>query len=286
MARLCLAGGLPSRGMAEIGCAAAHEVAMSPSIVRVQQGVRTSLVKMPGAAHMSEQAGLSLIELLVGIAISLLIVAGGLGLLATFTGENRRLLLETRMNQDLRAAMDVVTRDLRRAGYWQGSTAEASVDGTPVAPASNPYRSFYNSACNAPALGASAPSPTAPAAHVCYAVARDGESAVNEATRAALYGFHLSGGVLYAALNGGAQQPLTDPATIIITRFVVTPRSQVRSMPSSCRITCTANCPRVIVRELEVVLQGTAPNDPLVQRQMRSSVRVRNDYHDGQCPTS
>jgi prepilin peptidase dependent protein B len=243
-------------------------------------------MKTRGAARRSAQAGLSLVELLIGVAISLVIVAGGLGLLAGFTAENRRLLLETRMNQDLRAAMDVVTRDLRRAGYWQGSAAGASADGAPAVPAPNPYRSFYSSACNAPTLGASAPSPTAPAAHVCYAVARDGNSAVNEATRSELYGFHLNGGVLYAVLNGGAQQPLTDPGTITITRFDVTPNSQVVSMAGYCRVTCTANCPRVIVREFEITLQGTAPSDPLMQRQLRSSVRVRNDYHDGQCPAS
>lgn len=234
----------------------------------------------------SAQEGLSLIELLVGIAISLVIVGGGLAMLASFTGENRRLLLETRLNQDLRAAMDVVTRDLRRAGHWQGSTAGTWVDGGPAVPPSNAYRAFYDSACNAPSLGASAPSPAASAAHVCYAVAQDGDNTVNEATRAELYGFHLAGGVLYAVLNGSAQQPLTDPGTITITQFVVTPNSQVVSMAGSCRIACTANCPRVIVRAFEIVLHGTAPSDPLVQRKLRSSVRVRNDYHDGQCPTS
>ena len=239
-----------------------------------------------GSGRRSAQAGLSLVELLVGIAISLVIVAGGLGMLASFTGENRRLLLETRLNQDLRSAMDVVTRDLRRAGHWQGATAATWAEGAPAQPASNAYRSFYNSACNAPTLGASAPSPAASAGHVCYAVAQDGDNTVNEATRAELYGFHLSGGVLYAVLNGSAQQPLTDPGTITITRFVVSPSSQVISMASSCRVTCTANCPRVIVRAFEVVLQGTSPSDPLMQRQLRSSVRVRNDYHDGQCPTS
>lgn len=237
------------------------------------------------SAKRGAQAGLSIVELLVGVAIALIIVAGGLTLLANFTGENRRLLLETRLNQDLRAAMDVVTRDLRRAGYWQGSAAGTWVEGGPNVPAQNAYRSFYDSACNAVTLGASAPSPAAPAPYVCYAVAQDGNNTVNETTRAELFGFHLANGVLYAVINGGAQQALTDSGTLTVTDFVVSPSSQNIPMAGFCKVTCTVNCPRVIIREFEVVLRGISPSDPQIQRQLRSNVRVRNDYYDGQCPT-
>lgn len=237
------------------------------------------------AIRLESQSGMSLVELMVGVAISLVVVAGGLSLLATFTGENRRLLLETRLNQDLRAAMDVVTRDLRRAGYWQGSTAGMWVPSGPNVPAQNAYRGFYSSACNAVALGASAPSPAASAASVCYAVAQNADNVLDETTRAELYGFHLTSGVLYAVINGAAEQALTDPDAITITDFVVTPSSQIVPMSGFCKITCTVNCPRVIVREFEVVLRGVAPRDPQIRRQLRSNVRVRNDYYDGQCPT-
>jgi prepilin peptidase dependent protein B len=220
---------------------------------------------------------------MVGVAISLVVVAGGLSLLANFTGENRRLLLETRLNQDLRAAMDVVTRDLRRAGYWQGSTAGMWVEGGPNVPTQNNYRFFYGSACNASTLGASAPTPAAAASSVCYTVAGDSNNAVaaNE-----YYGFHLSAGTLFAVVSGSAQQALTDPGTVTISDFVVTPSSQTIPMAGFCKVTCTTNCPRLIVREFEVVLKGNVPADPTVQRQLRSNVRVRNDFYDGQCPTS
>ena len=86
--------------------------------------------------------------------------------------------------------------------------------------------------------------------------------------------------------DGGTQQALTDSGTITITNFVVTPSNQIAPMSGYCKITCTVNCPRVIVREFEVVLRGISPSDPTIQRQLRSNVRVRNDYYDGQCPTS
>lgn len=230
-------------------------------------------------------AGISMVELMVGIAISLIVVGGGLSLLANFTGENRRLLLETRLNQDLRAAMDVITRDLRRAGHWQGSTESIWVNGGPNVPPQNAYRYFYNSACNATTLGASAPTLPAAASYVCYAVAVDTDNAVNETTRAELNGFHLNNGAVFAVINGTAHQ-LTDPATITIDQFVVTPTSTAVPMTSFCRYTCTVNCPRVIVREFDIQLRGRVPTDATIQRQLRSNVRVRNDYYDGQCPTS
>ena len=55
--------------------------------------------------------------MMVGIAIGLFIVAGAVALVATQLGENRRMLLETQVQQDLRAAADIITRELRRGGY-------------------------------------------------------------------------------------------------------------------------------------------------------------------------
>jgi prepilin peptidase dependent protein B len=228
-------------------------------------------------------SGVSIVELLVGVTIALIVVGGGLLLLANFTSENRRLLLETRLNQDLRAAMDVVTRDLRRAGYWQGATAGMWVASGPNVPAQNAYRAFYASACNASPLGASAPAPAGAASSVCYSISADSDNAVASAE---YYGFHLSGGVLFAVVAGSAQQPLTDSGTLTVTDFVVTPSSQIVPMAGFCKVTCTSNCPRVVVREFEVVIKGRAPTDATVERQLRSNVRVRNDYYDGQCPSS
>jgi prepilin peptidase dependent protein B len=231
------------------------------------------------AAH--RQRGISIVELMVGVAISLIVVGGGLALLANFTGENRRLLLETRLNQDLRAAMDLVTRDLRRASHWQGATGGIWVDGG-AAPTQNAYRFFYESACNATTLGAPVATPAAAASSVCYAVAQNANNVVDTNE---YYGFHARAGVLYAVVGGGSEQPVTDAASVTITNFMVTPVPQTISMAGYCRLTCTVNCPRIIVREFEILLEGATPSDPTLRRQLRSDVRVRNDFYDGQCPT-
>ncbi|MES1161637.1 MAG: prepilin-type N-terminal cleavage/methylation domain-containing protein, partial [Rhizobacter sp.] len=68
--------------------------------------------------HPIHQHGLSLIELMIGVAIALFIAVAGSTLLVGHLRENRALLLEARLTQDLRTAADLITRDLRRAGYW------------------------------------------------------------------------------------------------------------------------------------------------------------------------
>jgi type IV pilus assembly protein PilW len=102
----------------------------------------------PDHGRPSQQRGLSILELLVAAAIGLLIVAAGSIVLASHLREGRLWLIEVRLMQDLRAATDLITRDLRRAGYWgaaeQGLWASGGSDSR-----SNPYTAL------APESGAS-----------------------------------------------------------------------------------------------------------------------------------
>ena len=91
----------------------------------------------------NSERGLSVVELLVGVAIALFIAAAGATLLASHLRENRALLLEARLMQDLRTAADLVTRDLRRAGHWG-----AAVDGVWVTGTSSVRRSVADCSCS------------------------------------------------------------------------------------------------------------------------------------------
>jgi len=71
------------------------------------------------------QGGLSMVELMVGVAVGLFVVAGATVAVSNQLGDNRRLMLETQIQQDLRATADLIAKDLRRAGYW--GAAEAGV---------------------------------------------------------------------------------------------------------------------------------------------------------------
>lgn len=229
------------------------------------------------------QLGITLVEVLVGLAVGLFIVGGGLTMLANFTGENRRLLLETRLMQDLRAASDLITRDIRRAGYWSTASTGVWFAGGPDVPPQNAYKSIIPGACDAAVLPAAVDTPANGTTlnALCYYIESSVDNAISVAER---YGFKLDGGVLYATIAGAAAQPLTDLSTIVISDFVITAAPQIIDASGYCAKTCTVNCPRVVLREFEVLIKGNVPGDTGIFRVLRSNVRVRNDFYEGSCP--
>lgn len=63
------------------------------------------------------QRGVSLIELMVGIAIALILMAGVLTLMVRVSTEGGESVRATRLNQELRSTLDFMTKDLQRAGF-------------------------------------------------------------------------------------------------------------------------------------------------------------------------
>lgn len=265
------------------------------------------------------QRGLSIIELMIGVAVGLFIVAGGAKLLADGLIGNRRIAVESRMAQDLRAATDVIARDIRRAGYWEGS-----LDGVSATPVTSAY-------------GVLSPSPGAASSpSVTYRYARDGDNAIDTGTEVFTFERMVdANGIGFIGMRIGsvnAFQPLTDTGTVNITDFeVAAVTSEVSlgdkclalpavggvSAPACCRPDETngglckpdvveraganylpttgyapgsknirAACPQLVVRRFNIRLRGVGlgPNVNVV-REIHESVRVRNDQIDGTaCP--
>ena len=232
--------------------------------------------------------GLSIIELMVGIAVGLLVVVGASKLFADYVVGNKRLMLETRVNQDLRAAADIVARDVRRAGYWDNASTGVWSTGSATTVA-NPHASGLGQVSST-------------AASVSYSYARDTDDVLDSNEYA---GFRLQpvAGVGTLQMQDGQNnwQAVTDPGTVRITAFAVTPVSPalVNDLSSYCgclsRLTCTladianptfnpAGKPSVTTHSFEIVLTGQAVNDPAVTRTVRETVRVRNPSLSGACP--
>jgi len=202
--------------------------------------------------------GLSLVELLVGIAVGMFVVASAAMLVSAQLNDNRRLLLETQVQQDLRAAADIVTRELRRVGHWRDAAAFVWQPGAALQ--INPYDSLQLDA--------------GPPAEVGFSYwRRDGEDGP--------YGFKQDGSVLRTRLGGGGWQELTDGNTLRITALRVTPRDVGPATRMPCPNLCadgTEDCwPTLTVRELDVDIEGEATSDPSVKRSLRTVVRLRND---------
>ena len=216
------------------------------------------------------QQGLSLVELMVGIAIGLFVVAGAVTLVAAQLGDNRRLLLETQLQQDLRASTDIITRELRRAGYTTLAQQGAWYPDTMLVQ--------RNTFADVTPVGSNDPV-TASETRFKY---RRGPGAEGP------YGFKLENNVIKTLLAGSGWQELTDGTTMKVTRFDVT-MVDVRSqdlanppLPLPCPRLCadgTQACwPMLTVREMTVDISAEAVSDEAVQRSIRSTVRLRNDW--------
>ncbi|MEO8280601.1 MAG: hypothetical protein ABI564_12975, partial [Ideonella sp.] len=219
------------------------------------------------------QRGLTLIDTLIGLALGLFVISNGLLLLASHLNENRLLVLEARLMQDLRTATGAITRDLRRAGYWGEAGAALNADS---APRINPYQTLSIAANVADGL------------RLRYS--RDlSENHVVDGNEE--FGFRLRNNAIDTLL-GGSWQTLTDPATVRVTSLRLTPTISEVEQPALCAVACppaasgASICPpRVQMRHVLVEISGESPADPSIRRTLQASARVRNDALVGACPS-
>ena len=239
----------------------------------------------PSSTSRLGQRGISLVELLVGIAVGLFIVAAGTLVTSSQLTDNRALLLETQLQQDLRATADLMTRDLRRAGYW--NEARRGVPRKSGAPADyevqpNPFDVLLMPTENNSTM-----------VRYSYRKGPGAESfgfqlTASEDIRACLSDFQLSG------CDGSGWSALTDENTVKIKRFLVSKdRPDDRDRPDNkvamvlpCANFCPADptgataastdCwPRVTLRELNLQLKGQSVSDSRVTRTLNTSMRMR-----------
>lgn len=235
-------------------------------------------------AMRTRQTGLGLIEIMVAIALGLFLVASVAALVVGQLAEQRRLLLESRLSQDLRATADLIVRDLRRAGHW-GSAERGVWSGGTAAPEVNPYAGLH------PGAGSSATS-------LGYSYSRDiSEDQISSSNEK--FGFRLNTNTRAFELrmagneivpgSGDQWQPLTDPNLLRITRWQVRHESQVVSLLGHCAQpvcpTGSSTCPPTArLRQIHIELDAADTRDSSVQRSLVTRVRLRNDEVSGACP--
>ncbi|MEW6352827.1 MAG: prepilin-type N-terminal cleavage/methylation domain-containing protein [Pseudomonadota bacterium] len=89
-----------------------------------------------------KQHGFSLVEALVAIATGFLVVAGITQIFSNTVSNSGDTLKLARVNQDLRAAMDFMIRDIQRAGYWRNVVATSGAG--PVQATNNVFTQGVN----------------------------------------------------------------------------------------------------------------------------------------------
>ncbi len=226
----------------------------------------------------STQRGLSLVELLVGIAIGLFILAGAT---LTVTGQlsnNRRLLADTQLQQDLRVAADIITRDVRRAAYTGAA-----------------YLSVWPSDAAAGLVNAYAAMSPETAGNAVHQVTYGVSKALNPAQENNVLNDDEVSGIrwndtaktLEIQLGRDNWQALTDPNSMLVTQFDVTIDGRDQDVPCAqvCPVVGPGGCPlKVTTRDLSFVAVAQSAVDSTVTRSLRWSVRARNDVVREVCP--
>jgi type II secretory pathway pseudopilin PulG len=213
--------------------------------------------------RMGHQHGLSLVELMVGIAVGLFVVAAASLVVSSQLNDNRKLLLELQVQQDLRATADIVSRELRRAGYWEVS--QAGIANPAIDPSAKPIENPYLNLTASAGSGA-----------VSYEYKRPSSDE-------GPFGFELTtSGVIRTRLTSQSGfQELTDINTLVVDTFAI-----VKNDSLPIKLPCPADCPgasidacwpTVTVRGFTVTITGHAPSDTAITRTITTQVRLRND---------
>ncbi len=222
-------------------------------------------------SHGRRQRGLSLVETLIGTALGLLLVAGGITVLLMHLRENRALVEHSRLMHDLRSASELIARDLRRAGHWGDAGAGVwtrEAQATDVA--TNPYAAF---------------DATASTVTLRYSL----DSAENQQVDSnEQFGFRLRSGALEMRVGGASWQSMTDVTTMKVTALEFVPHAVTLDLGALCSAPCAsgdASCPpRQTLRSAIVTITAQSATDARTVRTARTAVRLRNDEITGRCP--
>jgi type IV pilus assembly protein PilW len=177
------------------------------------------------------------------------------------------MMLENQVHQDIRAAADIVARDLRRAGYWAHAPRSVWPD-TAVHALANPYAGV-----------------AATNTQVVYARSQD-EVSYPEGTDDNNVDLEEQVGFRFNAANktvdmlvGPGWQALTDPNVLEVTQFDV--NLTIRNVAAPC----AADCPsgpngrplQLQTREAVIVIAAQAKHDASIRRSVQSTLKLRND---------
>jgi len=229
---------------------------------------------------MLKQRGFSLSELMIGSSVGLFVIAGALQLyLLNLRATNDNLRL-SRLNQELRATLDLLRNDLRRAGHWMFYPALDH-------PEDNPFQSASNDVRFGAASGEAA------ASCILYSydlngdrlvgVGPSGTPGINTSTsNLEQFALRLRAGQAQLRSGGssfnctsGSWQAITDPDTEITTLhfehvddcFNLSDTAQA----------CTSGDAALLRRQVRITLAARSRSDPNIVQEITQTVAIAND---------
>lgn len=208
----------------------------------------------------TKQAGLSLVEMMVALVAGLVVIGAVLSFVVTTMRANNQNTQVTRVMQDLRVTMGLVSRELRRAGYDRnaidvvGTNVVASTFSTLTINATQDCVVIaYDRGGNAGAIDAGE-------SRGFRRVVRDGIGVLQANLESTA-----------AACDGSGWIDLTDPRTMDVTAF--------RAQPSITTVPVSGAGPAttVTVRDVQLSITGQSTGADAAPRTLQSRIRIRAD---------
>jgi prepilin peptidase dependent protein B len=212
------------------------------------------------------QKGFSLVELMISLTLGLVVMGGALSIVTSILATNTSTLKMTRLDQELRTVMMMLTRDLRRAGSWRDAVdkvIEASSSSGASGPILNPFFDEFSVINDLNGDG------EADDGCILFSYDSDSDGLLDDDER---YGFRLDTEDKAveirkdgASCTEGGWENITDENSIEITALEIEPTP------------LSFSAGRVILRQYTVTLTGQLKNDPAVKRTLQKTVKVRNN---------
>ena len=216
--------------------------------------------------HLKNQRGFGLIEMLVSMALSLLAVSVMVILMASTLGTGTATIQMSRLSQELRASIQLMSRDLRRANF---------------------HSSFYSCYANVNCRSDLSIATYVDTIHInetgnCfwYWLDRDGDGDLsNDAVGGFRYSTISGIGVIQMRTTGNSAancdgddgwELITDPNTVEITNFIV-------SNSDSYTETLSASGDVQVVEKIRLTINGQMATNSSVQREIQDLILIRND---------
>ncbi len=223
-----------------------------------------------------------MVEMMVGVVVGLFVVGGAVYLFVGNLANSRKLLVEARLNQEVRNAADVIARELRRAGYWDYAIAGTVTNSLGASAQVNPNRGITVTS-DGDGISYEVSRDVATARGGCGVAICENIASENDEK----FGFRLQSGVLQMnvpALDGAKWRDLTDPSAVTVNSFAITKSETPIDARIVCPTPCAGSaCPTVTVRRYTVQIKATSTTDSAITRSIQEQVRVRNDELAGTC---
>lgn len=235
---------------------------------------------MLNAAHPS-QRGFSLVELMVGITVGLIVLAGVASFFASYLSSNRQMIQMARLDQEMRSAMDILVRDLKRAGYKR-----------------DVHLDILNLTQDAASREATMPileqgELQIDASTIEFWYDENSDNVLDTSSSSEKHGYRVSGNALqrWSGAAGGGWQELTDSSITQVTGLTITRTYRCIDIdgatgPATCGGTpispAGSDDGAYFVTEIALTLSGRLTRDNAITRTLNERVRIRSDiYRDG-----